>query len=134
MLRYFCFMNTFIFPLENTLRSKSSTGLLQPSRSITDLPTEVLEKNLMSYLPCFDVQSIGMTGNQRLKDISDSVIQRRRKLFLYLGLLNYNSKFLYAQYHELKINAISFYSFKTSSSLLQIVTPWKYLPTLFIID
>ena len=78
-------MNTFIFLLENTSGSKSSTALLQPSRSITDLPTEVLEKNLMGYLPCFDVQSIGMTGNQRLKDISDSVIQRRRKFFLYLG-------------------------------------------------
>ena len=78
-------MDSCIFLLENTLGSKSSTALLKHSSSITDLPTEVLEKNLMSYLPCFDVQSVGMTGNQRLKDISDSVIQRRRKLFIYLG-------------------------------------------------
>ena len=85
MYRYSCFINTFIYLLENTLGSKSSTALLKSSRSITDLPTEVLEKNLMSYLPCFDVQSIGMTGDQRLKDISDSVIQRRRKLCLYFG-------------------------------------------------
>ena len=61
------------------LGSKSSATRLKHSLSITDLPTEVLEKNLLCYLPCFDVQSIGMTGNQRLKDISDGVIQRRRK-------------------------------------------------------
>ena len=71
-------MNLY-FIVDGNLGRYSPTGRLKHSVSITDLPSEVLEKNLLPYLPCFDVQSFGMTGNQRLKDISDVVIQRRRK-------------------------------------------------------
>ena len=41
--------------------------------SIVDLPTEVIEKNLLCYLSNTDVHSFGSTGNKRFQHISQNV-------------------------------------------------------------
>ena len=47
--------------------------------SITDLPSEILEKSLLIYLSCTDVKSFGMTGHRRFKAIADRVLRARSK-------------------------------------------------------
>ena len=64
------------------------------SKSINDLPNEVIEKSLLKYLSSKDVKSFGMVGNRRLKGVANSALKRRRKLIChnienYLIFLNY---------------------------------------------
>ena len=49
-------------------------------KSITDLPNEVIEKYIMIYLSSNDVCSFGMTGINRFKIITESVLQKRGTL------------------------------------------------------
>ena len=48
-------------------------------KSITDLPTEVIEKNLLVYLSYKDVDSFSSTGDNRFKHISNRVLKNRGK-------------------------------------------------------
>ena len=50
------------------------------TKSITDLPTELIEKCLLVYLSNNDVDSFGMTGDNRFKQISSNVLEKRGKL------------------------------------------------------
>ena len=48
-------------------------------RSIIDLPNEIIEKNVLSYLSSKDVQEFGRSGNNRLEEIANKVIDERSK-------------------------------------------------------
>ena len=48
-------------------------------RSITDLPTEVIEKNLLVYLSYKDVDSFSSTGDIPFKQICNRVLKNRGK-------------------------------------------------------
>ena len=56
-----------------------SSKSLKSKLSISDLPTEVIEKHVLVYLCNKDVESFGMTENIRFKKIADTVLSKRSK-------------------------------------------------------
>ena len=46
-------------------------------KSLMDLPTEVIEKNLLVYLVNNDIRSFSKTGNKRFEQISKAVLEKR---------------------------------------------------------
>ena len=48
-------------------------------KSINDVPNEVIQKNIMSFLSNEDIRSFGITGSKRFKVIADDELEKRRK-------------------------------------------------------
>ena len=48
-------------------------------KSIKDVPNEVIQKNIMTYLSKDDVISFGKTGNKRFKVIAEDELEKKRK-------------------------------------------------------
>ena len=49
-------------------------------KSLENSPNEIIIKNVLVYLSSKDVLSFGMTGNDRLKELTEKVIKKRKKL------------------------------------------------------
>ena len=47
------------------------------AKSITDLPNEVIVKNIMVYLSFNDLRSLGSIGIKGFKEMAEDVIKRR---------------------------------------------------------
>ena len=50
---------------------------IMTERSILNLPNEIIEKHLLSYVSSKDIESFGNTGLKRFKEIAIQVIEER---------------------------------------------------------
>ena len=60
-------------------RTKTNGDNSNMSKSISDVPNEVIQKFILVHLSCTDLRSFGMTGCKRFKVIADDVLGKRRK-------------------------------------------------------
>ena len=49
------------------------------SKSIVDLPNQVIEGILFVFLSRKDIKAFGMTGNKRFKEIAEEALRKMRK-------------------------------------------------------
>ena len=53
-----------------------------PSSTLIDLPTEIIDRYILSKLNDNDIRSFGKTGSKRLKQISDDYLRNNKCKFL----------------------------------------------------
>ena len=70
------------FQIITTLQQKKQnrkTEKEMEAKSFIDIPNEVIEKSIMVYLSVNDLRSFGRIGIERIKQMAEDVIEKRRE-------------------------------------------------------
>ena len=70
------FSNNYYFATKNQNRK---TDKEMETKYFIDIPNEVIEKSIMVYLSVNDLRSFGRIGIERIKQMAEDVIEKRRE-------------------------------------------------------